>query len=409
MLKFSIRNVFRKKGVALLSAIGIGFGLMLQFVLGSFSAGINEQVRSDFEKALGKVQITEYGEVGSASELPPDVVDVLLDSNFSEDIEAYNVKVELASKFMLPYATELQNIGDSLVLIGVNSSLDESFGGATSKILSGRVFNGNADEVILDSRLLNFNTSFSKDLNDNFTVYVNVTEELNLTITGIYEQDDSGAPSFVPRPYYAYVDILTAWKILGMEGDPNSTYTQIDLQFPAVDNDVTQDYIDQIDELSDSGAFNGTFVEAFSVGAFSEGIADTIGILETFTTVISFITLIAGGMSIIVAQLNSVSARMKEFAILKSTGWKNRHIFKDVVYESLTIGALGAILGLVISFALIFVIGDVGIFGTSSTVIIRPQLVLELVAFALGIGLVGGLYPGLKASRVRPVKVLKGE
>jgi len=34
MLSFAAKNVFRKKGVAILSSVGIGFGLMLMIVLG---------------------------------------------------------------------------------------------------------------------------------------------------------------------------------------------------------------------------------------------------------------------------------------------------------------------------------------------------------------------------------------
>ena len=409
MFRFSFKNVFRKKTVAILSSLGIGFGLMLQFVLGGFSAGVSAQVRGNFAKALGIVELTEFGEIGANSQLPPEVVDTLLASNFSDDILAYNPKVELPSKFTLGYINDLQNSGDTLVVIGVNRTLDTRFEGVTSSMQQGSVFSETGDEVILDSRLLGFESNFSRELGANFSVAINVTLEYNLTISGIYDQDDSGAPSFVPRTYYAYTSITTAWKLLGLEGEPNSTYTQIDLRFPSVSNEETKEYIDQIEALSDDGAFGGTFVEAFSLGEFQEGITETIGILDTFTSVISFITLIAGGMAIIVSQLNSVSARMKEFAILKSTGWKNRHIFQNIVYESLILGILGAIIGLILGMVLVVALSGSSLFGSGASVLVTPELVIRLVAFALGIGVVGGLYPGFKASRVRPVKVLKGE
>ena len=47
-------------------------------------------------------------------------------------------------------------------------------------------------------------------------------------------------------------------------------------------------------------------------------------------------------------------------------------------------------------------------FGTASAIITIGG-VLEVVAYALGLGILGGLYPGIKAARVRPVVVLKGE
>jgi len=101
--------------------------------------------------------------------------------------------------------------------------------------------------------------------------------------------------------------------------------------------------------------------------------------------------------------------QLKEFAILKSTGWKNRHIFKDVIYESLTLGILGAVIGLSIGVGLIYLLGG-GLlpFGGISA-IITWRGIIEVIAYALGLGIIGGLYPGVKASRVRPVVVLKGE
>ncbi len=413
LLRFALKNVFRKKSIAILSSLGIGFGLMLQFVLGGFSAGVTASVESNFQAALGRIEITEYGEIGATSELPRDVLDVLLSADFADDIQSYNVKTELAPKFTLPYFSQLPNSGDSIVIIGVNQTLDVTMDGATANIINGTSFRLGEDEIILDSRLYGLATGFSKDIGSTFPVYINVTVEYNMTVVGNYDQPDNGAPSFVPRKYFAYTSIETAWKLLQLEGDLSGAgyFTQIDLQFPPVSNNATAGYIEEIKALSDANAFGGVFIEAFSLGAFQESIGDTLGILSTFTSVIGFITLLAGGMAIIVSQLNSVTARMKEFAILKSTGWKNSHIFKNVVYESTILGGVGAIIGLVLGFLLIGFIGSAGgIFGTGSgEVIVTIELVIQLVAFALGIGIIGGLYPAAKAAGVRPVKVLKGE
>jgi hypothetical protein len=229
MLKFALKNAFRKKSVAVLSSLGIGFGLMLQFVLGGFSAGITQQVTENFAKALGVVQVTEYGiDTTSQSELPRSIIGDLYATNFSGDIEGYNVKVELASKFTLPYAPGLPNTGDRLVIVGLNKTLDTAFGGPTSKMKSGTIFNSGSNEAILDSRLIGISPGFSTSIGDNFSVYINVGTKYNLTITGVCEQEDSGAPSFVPRAYYVYVDVITAWNLLGLEGDLSDrpTYDQ---------------------------------------------------------------------------------------------------------------------------------------------------------------------------------------
>lgn len=409
MLKFSIKNAFRKKTIAILASAGIGFGLMLMFVLGAFNAGVSAQFEENFSKVAGVVSVTEADKPGPFSELPLDTMDIILDSEIGNDAIAYNVKMELSPALTSLYDENLTNDDDSISVLGINNTLDQSWEGPTTKILSGSSFATAQNETILDSRLQNL-PDFNVAIGDKITLeYLAGTETWNLTVVGFYDQDDTGAPSFVPRVYSIYTDIETAWQISDAAGGERDIYTGIDIRFPATNNDEAQVYVQAIEELSNEGAFGGVAVDAFSLAEFQDAIADTLNIFNSFTLVISLITAIAGGMGIIVSQLMSVSSRKKEFAILKSTGWKNWHIFKNIIYESLTLGVLGALFGIGLGSLLIALIGNSsGIFGDIQT-IVTPQLVTQVISFALSIGVIGGLYPGWKASRVRPVTVLKGE
>ncbi len=274
LLRFALKNVFRKKSIAILSSLGIGFGLMLQFVLGGFSAGVTASVESNFQAALGRIEITEYGEIGATSELPRDVLDVLLSADFADDIQSYNVKTELAPKFTLPYFSQLPNSGDSIVIIGVNQTLDVTMDGATANIINGTSFRLGEDEIILDSRLYGLATGFSKDIGSTFPVYINVTVEYNMTVVGNYDQPDNGAPSFVPRKYFAYTSIETAWKLLQLEGDLSGAgyFTQIDLQFPPVSNNATAGYIEEI-KAADVPGWALCIAASFSLTIIRSGVA----------------------------------------------------------------------------------------------------------------------------------------
>jgi putative ABC transport system permease protein len=231
----------------------------------------------------------------------------------------------------------------------------------------------------------------------------------NLTIVGIYEEIDIGAPDFVPREYYIYTDIQTIWNFLKISGDETGKYSTINLRFNVETTQETENFADLINQYSEAGGYSPTLVSAIALSSFLESIEETFAIFDAFAGIIGLITVLAGGMAIIVTQLMSVTARMKEFAILKSTGWKNRHIFLNVIYESLTLGLLGALIGMTLGGGLIFLLGsEASPFGGASA-IITWEGVVEVIAYALGLGILGGLYPGIKASRVRPVVVLKGE
>ena len=62
MLRFSIKNAFRKKGSAILASLGVAFGLMLVFVIGAFTAGLKVQFEDNLTRTLGIVNIYEKSE-----------------------------------------------------------------------------------------------------------------------------------------------------------------------------------------------------------------------------------------------------------------------------------------------------------------------------------------------------------
>jgi putative ABC transport system permease protein len=411
MLRFSIKNVFRKRGITILASTGIGVGLMLMLVLGAFSAGVKAQFDENFSKLAGVVEVTQANRQGWQSNMPLDTVQKLLNANFGSDIRKHNVFFEMSTDYVLLYSDKLSLAGNRLSITGLNIGIDKEWEGSTTKIIEGRMFNPGAREIIIDSRLKDV-AEFDVNVGKTFTLYLNGTllgEKVDVNIVGVYQQDDSGAPDFVPRSYFMYMDINVAWEIATEAENPSNFYTKIDLRFPGESNEQTQGYVDAIKQLSNDGYF-GIAITAFSLTGFQDALEETFSLFDSFITIISLITAIAGGMGIIVSQLMSVMERMKEFAILKSTGWKNSDVFKNIVYESLTMGVLGAAIGITLGSVLIFVLNSgVGPFGGAAQAIVTPLLVIQVLAFALGIGLVGGIYPALKASRVRPVIVLKGD
>jgi putative ABC transport system permease protein len=412
MLIFSIKNAFRKKGIAILASLGVGFGLMLVFVLGAFSAGVSSQFRENVAESVGQVQITEKLKSGSESQLPINITEQLFNTeDIEENLNKYNLEAEAPIYFTINYVGEdqLNNEGDRVILKGLNKSLDQNWEGPTTKIEQGRVFENGKKEIIVDSRLLDV-AQFNIDIGSELEINLNIpgTETENLTIVGYYSQEDNGAPDFVPRQYSLYMDIEVLWDLLDESEEETNYYSTITLSFDAETTEETNRYVEIINNNSEDGEYDPTYLSAVSVGAFFESIEESLGIIEAFTGVIGLITVIAGGMAIIVTQLMNVSSRMKEFAILKATGWKNRHIFQNVIYESLTLGAVGALIGLGLgAFFINFLGSEASPLGAASA-IITIEGIIEVIAYALGLGVIGGLFPGIKASRVRPVKVLKG-
>jgi len=290
----------------------------------------------------------------------------------------------------------------------LNKSLDTNWRGFTTRIIQGRNFEIGQNETIISSRLANI-ADFPVSIGSKIKLTLDLlgTETLNLTIVGIYEQIEDGTPPFVPRNYAIYTDIQTVWDARNQSGVETDIYTMVSLRFDVNSHKETLTLVDRINNFSNIGGYDPTYVSAYSLYAFYETVEQNLEIINSFTGVLGTITALAGGMAIIVGQLMSVSSRMKEFAILKATGWKSRHIMTNIIYESLTLSLLGAGGGLAIGALLIFLLsGNLTAFGNTPIIITLPGII-EVVIYAVLLGVLGGLYPGIKASKVRPIKVLK--
>jgi putative ABC transport system permease protein len=106
--------------------------------------------------------------------------------------------------------------------------------------------------------------------------------------------------------------------------------------------------------------------------------------------------------------MKSVSDRTREIGVLKAVGWDKRRILGLIIGESMILAAIGTFIGLIIGFGIAEVL-------TSSNILHGIQLafsmnlLLRAVGVALFLGIVGGLYPAYRASRLSPTEALRYE
>lgn len=132
-------------------------------------------------------------------------------------------------------------------------------------------------------------------------------------------------------------------------------------------------------------------------------IDQSMSILTIMLTVIASISLVVGGIGIMNIMLVAVSERTREIGIRKAIGAKTSSILTQFLVEALVVSLLGGIIGLVLSFIGSLIIGSV--MGIS---LIMPLWVIGMsVGFCLVIGVVFGMYPAIKASRLQPIDALR--
>lgn len=103
--------------------------------------------------------------------------------------------------------------------------------------------------------------------------------------------------------------------------------------------------------------------------------------------------------------------RTKDIGTLRVLGFKRRHILISFLIESVLISFLGGLLGILLSLPMNGYSTGTANFMTFSEVVfefrITSQIALDAIYFACGIGLMGGLFPSISASRKPILKALK--
>jgi len=120
---------------------------------------------------------------------------------------------------------------------------------------------------------------------------------------------------------------------------------------------------------------------------------------------IAGISLLVGGIGIMNIMLASVTERTREIGVRRAIGAKRRQIVGQFLVETVVLSCIGGLLGIIVGVALP---GLITHFAGMATVVKPWSLVLS-VGISLGIGLIFGIYPALRAARLDPITALRHE
>ena len=117
------------------------------------------------------------------------------------------------------------------------------------------------------------------------------------------------------------------------------------------------------------------------------------------------IALVVGGIVIMNIMLVSVMERTREIGVRKAVGARRRDILTQVLIESATLSAVGALLGVALGITVTIVIRS----STPLPAAIAPKWIFLGVMLGVTVGIVAGVYPAERASRLDPVDALRHE
>lgn len=120
---------------------------------------------------------------------------------------------------------------------------------------------------------------------------------------------------------------------------------------------------------------------------------------------IAAISLVVGGIGIMNIMLVSVIERTREIGIRKAIGAKRHTILSQFLIEASTISSLGGIMGVLIGYLGAYL----GTKYFNTTIVISGKIVIEAFVFSMLVGVVFGIYPANKASKLNPIDALRFE
>lgn len=400
LLNYSLKNTFRKKGVSFLAVLGVAVGISLMVFILASSAGVNRMFSESFTNAAGEITISsENAPMGLG--ISSGTVSLLPESYIGRIQKIDNVK-SVSPRVMTVISGESLNAADPFsIIVGVDQERDKESKGSTTAVFEGRSFSNENEVIIGKTRIQSIEMSGKNkiDIGDKIKLTIppknkgELPQKLELTIVGKFETGN-----FL-EDYYIFGSQETVRNISGTAKDKvNSIIVKVD----SIDN------VDKVDKAIKK-EFEGAdpSIQTLSNKNIFSNLQGTLNTFSQFRMAISVVAGIAGGMCILIVMLISVIERKKEFGILKAIGWSNRNITTSILIESLVLSLVGVILGLSLGWLGIIIAGHYIII-LKDVLFLSWQVILIVLGFGVVVGVIGGVYPAWKASKVVPMEILRG-
>jgi putative ABC transport system permease protein len=142
----------------------------------------------------------------------------------------------------------------------------------------------------------------------------------------------------------------------------------------------------------------------------------TLG-LKVLMGFIGTLTLGIGGVGLMNIMLVSVTQRTREIGVQKALGAKRRYILMQFLAEALTITFIGGVLGIILAYIVALSVGRLTLYSAFAKnaeagdirLIIAPGTLIASTLILGAVGLVSGMVPAFRASRLDPIEALRHE
>jgi len=219
-------------------------------------------------------------------------------------------------------------------------------------------------------------------------------KNLPLKVVGTFEDGGSSLESEL------WADIDTTRAAFGRQGIVSSVRARLDdpSSFAAFEMTVESD--------------KNLGLEAMTETEWSDKQSQFLSIFVTaLGVIISFFFAIGAIIGAMITMYASIANRQQEIGTLRAIGFRRRHVLLSFILESVLLALTGGVLGCLAALGMSFVKFSILNFVTFSQMVFKfhatPSVFGVALVFTVGMGVLGGLLPAMRAARMSPVEAMR--
>lgn len=393
-----LRNMWRRKFRTFLTVFGIAIGIFAFTVMGSMALKFNKMIDGGKKYITGQISISPKGSsYGSAGGTLP--LNTLNDIANIEGVDKVGALVELLVKDLDPDEASVSMGQPPTIYASDFNSEFKNKNWETMDVKDGRmVGKGDKDNQVTIG--ISVATDEKLKVGDTYKI-----RGRDFEVVGVLEKTMTGPDSYV------FMSITPAREML-IESNPfmKSLYDQGKLKPEDVNSMAGVTWKDGYDSETVSQAIKdkvGDKVIVLSPQKMGEQI-DKASV--TFNAIIfgsAILALIVGLFSIVNTMIMSISERTKEIGIKKAIGASPGSIVREYTFEAGVIGLIGGLVGLGLGYLMIIIVNGKMASKGAEIFLVDINFFIQVIIFAFVIGMIAGVIPAIRASKMKVVDAIR--